>query len=252
MELPIGKKIFFASDFHLGIPNKAESLVREKKICAWLESIKDEAHTIYLLGDLFDVWFEYKKAVPKGYIRFLGKLAELVDLGVKIEIFTGNHDLWMKDYFTEELNIPIHFEAIQVNFNNKKFFLAHGDGLGPGDKKYKFLKKVMSHPLAQGFYKSLHPNIGIGIADYFSKKGAKHQGNQDGAYKGEDKEWLILFAKDYLQKEHIDYFIFGHRHLAMTLNIAVNSLYVNLGDWINYFSYGVFDGQDFSLNYFKG
>ncbi|HRP90554.1 MAG TPA: UDP-2,3-diacylglucosamine diphosphatase [Edaphocola sp.] len=251
MQIPKGKKIFFASDFHLGIPNKADSLIREKIICDWLDSIKDEAYKIYLLGDIFDVWFEYKRAVPKGYVRFLGKLAALRDADIPIEIFTGNHDLWMKDYFTEELNIPIHFDALKVNYNNKKFFLAHGDGLGPGDRKYKFLKKVMTNPIAQRLYKSLHPNIGLGLATYFSQRGVKHQGNLDGDYKGEDKEWLILFSKEVLKTEYFDYFIFGHRHLAMTLPLPNNSLYVNLGDWINYFSYGVFDGESFSLKYFK-
>ncbi len=252
MELPQGKKIFFASDFHLGIPNKEASLARERRICAWLDSIKHEAHTIFLLGDLFDSWFEYKYVVPKGYIRFMGKLAELADSGVRLEIFTGNHDLWMNDYFTQELGATMHFDAHQFSVNGKKFFIAHGDGLGPGDRKYKMLKAVMSHPMAQWAYKSLlHPDWGLGIADYFSRKGAKHQGTSDGAFKGEDREWLILFAKEKLQEEHFDYFVFGHRHLALSIPLENNSLYVNLGDWINYNSYGEFDGQKLVLKYYQ-
>ncbi|RQO31802.1 UDP-2,3-diacylglucosamine hydrolase [Taibaiella sp. KBW10] len=250
MQLPQGKKIFFASDFHLGIPDKASSLLREKRICKWLDSIRDEAAKIYLVGDLFDVWFEYKNVVPKGYTRFLGKLAELADAGIPIEIFTGNHDLWMHNYFPEELNIPVHFDSITFEVNGKKFFVAHGDGLGPGDKKYKMLKSLMNSPLSQWLYRRIHPDTGVGIANYFSRRGAKHQGTQDGAFKGEDREWLILFAKAYLQKEHIDYFVFGHRHLALTLPIK-DSLYVNLGDWISYNTYGVFDGNNFSLKTFE-
>lgn len=252
MQLPKGKKIFFASDFHLGIPDKAGSLAREKRICTWLDSIKAEAHKIYLLGDIFDMWFEYRNVVPKGYTRLLGKLAELTDAGISIEVFVGNHDLWMRDYFTEELNIPIHFGPIKIEVNGKKFFLAHGDGLGPGDRKYKFIRAVMAHPFSKWLYSwFLHPDLGLGLANYLSRRGAKHEGQHDGAFKGEDREWLILFAKDYLHKEHIDYFIFGHRHLALTIPLANQSLYVNLGDWINYNSYGVFDGQAFSLNYFN-
>lgn len=250
MNIPEGKKIYFASDFHLGIPDKETSLLRERKICAWLDSIKNDAYCIFLMGDLFDLWFEYKNVVPKGYVRFLGKLAELVDSGIKIEVFTGNHDLWMRDYFTEELGIPIHFEELLIEINNKKFFLAHGDGLGPGDRKYKFLKKLMSHGISKWAYRWLHPDWGLGLANYFSRRGAKHQGVHDGAFKGEDKEWLILFAKEYAQNHPIDFFVFGHRHLALTLPIGENSMYINLGDWLHYYSYGVFDGENFSLNYF--
>jgi UDP-2,3-diacylglucosamine hydrolase len=252
MHIPEGKKIYFASDFHLGIPDKTSSLAREKKICRWLDSIKEDAFRLYLLGDLFDMWFEYRNVVPKGYSRLLGKLAELTDSGIIVEAFVGNHDLWMRDYFTEELNIPIHRAPLKITFNGKHFFLAHGDGLGPGDKKYKFLKGVMNHPLSKWLYSwVLHPDIGLGIANYFSRRGAKHMGIHDGAFKGEDKEWLIMFAKNYLEKEHIDYFIFGHRHLALTIPLGKESTYVNLGDWINYNSYGVFDGEQFSLNYYS-
>ena len=201
-------------------------------------------------GRPVDLWFEYKNVVPKGYVRFLGKLAELVDSGIKIEVFTGNHDLWMRDYFTKELGIPLHFKELLIEINQKKFFLAHGDGLGPGDRKYKFLKKLMSHRISKWAYRWLHPDWGLGLANYFSRRGAKHQGAHDGAFKGEDKEWLILFAKEYAKAHPIDYFVFGHRHLALTLPIGENSMYINLGDWLHYYSYGVFDGEKFSLNYF--
>ena len=240
--LPEGKNIYFASDFHLGLPNYKESIVREKMICQWLESIASTAYKIYLVGDLFDVWFEYKKVVPKGYTRFLGTLARLSDAGVQIEIFTGNHDLWMKDYFMTEMNIPVHYNPIQISINNTKFFIGHGDGLGPGDKGYKLLKSIMSNKVSQWIYRLLHPNIGIGIADYFSKKGEKHYDTSN-QFLGPDQEWLVQFCNEELKSTHYDYFIFGHRHLAITYPLSSSSSYINLGDWLHFNTYAVFDGS---------
>src|ERR1044072_296074 len=169
------KKIYFASDFHLGIPDKASSLAREKRICNWLEQIREDAAELYLVGDLFDVWFEYKNVIPKGHTRFLGKLAELSDAGLHIEAFTANHDLWMRGYFEDELNIPVHHDPITRNFNGKKFFIAHGDGLGPGDHGYKLLKKVLRSPVSQWLYRRLHPDTGVGMAGWFSRLGPKDE-----------------------------------------------------------------------------
>jgi len=245
-QLKPGKKIYFASDFHLGLPNYKESIEREKIICAWLNEIKHDADTIYLVGDLFDVWFEYKHVVPKGYTRFLGTLAMLSDSGINIEIFTGNHDLWMKDYFLKEMNITVHFNPVLISINNKKFYIAHGDGLGPGDKGYKLLKSIMSNRLAQWIYRRLHPDTGIAIADYFSKKGDKHQ-LEDATYLGPEKEWLVVHSKNMLTTTHVDYFIYGHRHIMLHLPLNESSFVINLGDWLQYYSYAVFDGQTTTL-----
>ncbi len=251
MDLPQGKKIYFASDFHFGIPNKETSLARERRVCKWLDEIKDDAAQLYLVGDIFDAWFEYRKVIPRGYTRFLGKLAELSDKGLHIEAFTGNHDLWMRDYFEDELNIPVHHEPIQREFNGKKFFIGHGDGLGPGDHGYKLLKGVLRNRLAQWLYRRIHPDTGVGMAEWFSRLGPKHvEGDEDG-FKGPEKEFLVQFCISTLEIEHYDYFIFGHRHLALEYPLPDNSLYVNLGDWIRYNSYGVFDGQDLKLKYYK-
>ncbi len=250
MNLPQGKKIYFASDFHLGIPDKAGSRSREHRICQWLDSIRHDAHIIYLVGDLFDVWFEYKNVIPKGYARFFGKLAELTDAGLRIEAFTGNHDLWMRGYFEEEFNIPVHHEPIMITINGKQFFIAHGDGLGPGDKGYKFLKKIMSSSILQWLYRRLHPDTGVGLANFFSRLGPKHT-NSEKEFLGEDKEWLVLFCKEKLREQHYDYFIFGHRHLAISYALRPDSLYVNLGDWLHYNSFAVFDGASLRLEYFK-
>jgi UDP-2,3-diacylglucosamine hydrolase len=252
MDIPEGKKVYFASDFHLGIPDKATSLERERRLCRWLDEIKEDAAQLYLVGDIFDVWFEYRNVVPKGYTRFLGKLAELSDSGLHIEAFTGNHDLWMRGYFQDELNIPVHHEPIERTFNGKKFLIAHGDGLGPGDHGYKMLKAVLRNPVAQWLYRRLHPDTGVGMAGWFSRLGPKHtdEGEEE-KFLGQE-EWLVQFAQQKLKTEHIDYFIFGHRHIAIEYPLAEKSMYVNLGDWIRYNSYAVFDGQQLSLQFYKG
>jgi len=250
MELPTGKKIYFASDFHFGIPDRAASIAREQRLCRWLDSIQDDAEQLFLVGDLFDMWFEYKNVVPKGHLRFLGKLAELRDKGLHIEAFTGNHDLWMRGYFEEELNIPVHHGPIRRTINGKHFLIAHGDGLGPGDKGYKVLKKVLRSPVSQWLYRRIHPDTGVGMADYFSRKGPKHEGQEE-TFQGPEKEWLVQYCLETLQTESIDYFIFGHRHLALEYPLPQGSLYVNLGDWLRYDSYAVFDGEQLKLQFYK-
>jgi UDP-2,3-diacylglucosamine hydrolase len=245
------KKIFFLSDFHLGAPDAVSSLVREKKIIAFLDEIKNQASHIFILGDLFDFWFEYKNVVPKGYVRILGKLAEITDSGVPIDFFVGNHDMWMKDYFQKELNIKVHFEPVPFQLHEKKFLIGHGDGLGPGDHGYKFIKKLFRNPIAQTAFGILPPAIGIGLANYFSRKSRAKTGNSDEVFESADKEWLVSYCKDVLKTEHYDYFVFGHRHLPLDIQMNENSKYINLGDWIKYFSYAELDGQQLHLKYYK-
>lgn len=215
-----------------------------------MDSIKKDAQVLFLMGDLFDFWHEWKFVVPKGYIRVLGKLAELKDAGIDIYFFVGNHDLWMKNYFEDELGIPVFFEKKFYDINGKKFLLAHGDGLGPGDKGYKRMKKVFTNPLAQWAFRWLHPDIGMRIANYMSQKNKLISGVEDQKFLGEDKEFLIQYSKEKLKTEQIDYFVFGHRHLPLIFELENNSKYINLGDWISYFTYGVFDGQKFDLEKF--
>lgn len=245
------KKIYFASDFHLGVPDFETSLIREKLIVNWLEEIKHDAEEIYLMGDVFDFWFEYKHAVPKGFIRLLGKIAELTDSGIPVHFFTGNHDMWMFDYLPKELGITIHRQPITKIYNNKKFYLGHGDGLGPGDNGYKFIKKVFANKASQWMFARLHPNFGLGIANFWSRKSRVSNGPKDEQFHGEENEWLVIYAKEILQKEHFDYFIFGHRHLPLDIQLPQNSRYVNLGEWVNYNSYAVFDGDTLSLKHYK-
>ena len=250
MRIPADKKIYFISDFHLGAPNHETSLQREKLVVKFLtEAMKDAAH-IFIVGDLFDFWYEYKTVVPKGYTRILGKLAEITDSGIPISFFVGNHDMWMRGYFEKELNIPVYHEPKTFHFNDKKFLIGHGDGLGPNDHGYKFIKKVFRNPVCQWLFGFLHPSIGIGLANYFSRKSRAATGQTDEHFLGDDKEWLIIYSKEVLQKEHFDYFIFGHRHLPIEAALPNNSKYINLGDWIRYNSYATFDGRELLLKYY--
>ena len=251
MSLAPNKKIYFASDQHFGAPTAELSFPREQKFVAWLDAVKKDAEAIFLLGDLFDFWFEYTTVVPKGFIRVLGKLAEIRDSGIPIYFFVGNHDLWMSDYFDKELNIPVYHTPQTFVFNDKKFLIGHGDGLGPGDKGYKRMKKVFKHPVSKWIFRWLHPDIGVKLAQYLSVKNKLISGAEDVIFLGEDNEWLILYAKRKLETQHFDYFVFGHRHLPMEIELANNSKYMNLGDWIGYFTYGVFDGTFFELKKFE-
>ena len=245
------KKIYFASDFHLGVPNHEKSLDREKQIVKWLDEIKQDASEIYLMGDLFDFWFEYKHTVPKGFVRLLGKIAEIVDSGIPVTLFTGNHDMWMFDYLPKELGVTIYREPITREYNGKKFYLGHGDGLGPGDRGYKFIKKVFANRFCQWLFERLHPNFAIRMANYWSTKSRLSNGSEEEKFLGEENEWLAIYAKEILQKEHFDYFIFGHRHIPLNIKLNSNSNYINLGEWVNYNSYAVFDGIHLELKYYK-
>jgi UDP-2,3-diacylglucosamine hydrolase len=245
-----GKKIYFASDFHLGVPTLESSLAREKKVVQWLDRIKADAAEVFLVGDMFDFWYEYKYTIPKGFTRLLGKVAELSDSGIKVTFFTGNHDLWMKDYFTTELNVAVYHEPITREFNGRKFFIGHGDGLGPGDAKYKFLKKIFTSKVCQWLFTRLHPNLGFAIARMSSKRSRIITADSDEKFLGKENEWLYLFAKEYVKNHNIDYFIFGHRHLPLDMDVDGKARYINLGEWINYCTYAVFDGKSVSLQQF--
>lgn len=251
MQIPEGKKVYFASDNHLGAPTLKESLIREKKFVNWLETVSQDAEAIFLLGDLFDFWFEYKTVVPKGFTRTLGKLAELTDSGIPIYYFVGNHDLWMQGYFEEELNIPVYHQPKEFTFNDKTFFIGHGDGLGPGDKGYKRMKKLFTNPVAKWFFRWLHPDLGVRLAQYLSVKNKLISGDEDITFLGEDKEWLVQYAKRKLEQKPRDYFVFGHRHLPLEIPLGDNSHYINLGDWIHYYTYAVFDGNSLKLKTFE-
>jgi UDP-2,3-diacylglucosamine hydrolase len=247
MVLETGKKVYFLSDFHLGAPNDTESRKREDRLVRFLQDARKDAGIIFIVGDIFDFWFEYKTVVPKGFVRILGTLAQIADEGIQLHIFTGNHDLWMQDYLSKELNAKLYFEPQTFTIQNKQFLIGHGDGLGPGDEGYKRLKKIFTNPICQWLFKWLHPDAGIQLANYFSRKSRAKTGNADELFLGEDKEWLILYTKEKAKTMAVDFFIFGHRHYAIDLKISDKSRYINLGDWIRLNTYAVFDGTDLQL-----
>ena len=238
-------RIYFASDFHLGIPGNSGRLEREKLVVSWLNEIQEDVDELYLMGDIFDFWFEYRSVVPKGFVRFLGKIAEMTDKGIPVHYFTGNHDMWMFNYLSKELNVKVYDKPLIKEFSGKKFFLGHGDGLGPGDKGYKFIKAVFANPLCQWLFARLHPNFAFSIAKYWS--GKSRAVTEELTFLGEDKEYQAIFARDFLKKEHIDYFVLGHRHIPLDIKLNEKSRYINLGDWIVNNSYAVFDGEDIHL-----
>ena len=244
-------KIYFASDQHFGAPTSELSFPREQKFVAWLDEVKKDADAIFLLGDLFDFWFEYKTVIPKGFVRVLGKLAEIRDSGIPIYFFVGNHDLWMDDYFQTELNIPVYHDNEEFTFNGKTFLIGHGDGKGPGDMGYKRMKKVFTNPFSKWLFRWLHPDIGVKLAQYLSVKNKLISGVEDVKYLGEDQEWLVQYCKRKLETKPYDFFVFGHRHLPLEIDLTEDSKYINLGDWIGYFTYGVFDGTNFELKEYK-
>ena len=250
MALSSDKKIYFLSDFHLGAPDPVSSIEREKIIVRFLDGIKNDAAEIFIVGDMFDFWYEYRKVVPKGYVRLLGKLAELTDAGIPIHFFVGNHDMWMKDYFQKELNIPVYFEPKEFERNGKKFLIGHGDGLGPGDHGYKRLKKIFRNPVCQWLFGILPPFLGIGLANFLSRRSRAQTGATEEVFLGEDNEWLIIYSKGLLKTKNIEFFVFGHRHLPVDYRLNEYSRYINLGDWIHYYTYAVFDETGLQLKSF--
>ena len=245
------KKIYFLSDAHLGLPNFEESLVREKLLVEWLEKVRKDAKEIYLVGDIFDFWFEHKRVVPRGFTRFLGKISEICDSGIPVHFFTGNHDLWIFNYLPKETGVILHREKIILETNGKRFLIAHGDALGPKDTSFKILKKIFLNKVCQWFFQRLHPNFTMWIGINWSKGSRYNDKTENLRFLGEDKERLIIYAKRKLKEQHYDYFIFGHRHVPYEFQLENNSKYINLGDWITNFTYAEFDGQELSLKHYK-
>ncbi len=258
METPSTKKVYFFSDAHLGIPDHASSLKRERLMVKFLDSIKKDALEIYMMGDLFDFWFEYKTAIPKGYARLLGKLAEITDSGIPIFFFRGNHDIWAFNYLQEELNIQIERKPQIKEILGKRFYLAHGDGLGKGDHGYKFIKRVFEFNLNQWLFSWLHPDIGLRMGLFFSRRSRYANEVREDKIKKEnndktiEKTRLPIFAKELLASgKKIDYFVMGHYHLKENIDLGNNARFIFLGDWISRFSYGEFDGTTFELKSFN-
>ncbi len=251
ISLPEGKKIYFASDFHLGVPDPNSSLARERKVVKWLESVRHDAHIIVLLGDIFDFWFEYMHTIPKGFIRLQGKLAELRDLGIEFVFFTGNHDMWMFDYFPKELGIPIYREPVVFNVGAQKLLVGHGDGLGPGETSYKILKAFFNSSICQWLFARLHPNLGMSIARYWSRQSRINNMKREETFNGPEREYLFVWCSENEKKSHHDFYIFGHRHLPLDLKVGNGSRYINTGEWVHRPTFAVYDGSYVELKKFE-
>ncbi len=242
-----GKYIYFASDAHFGLPSPEESIPRERLFVRWLDSIKHDAEAIYLLGDMFDFWFEYKYVVPKGFTRVLGKISELTDSGIAVHFFTGNHDLWVDDYLPRETGMIIHKESYKTTLAEKKFYMAHGDGLGSKDIGFKIVKWIFTNKTLHWLFSRLHPNFAVWIAHRLSHKG-RYSKEISKPFMGEAKEHLVIYSNSILKNEHYDFFIFGHRHIPLDIPLKNGkSRLVNLGDWLVNFTYAVFDGESVKI-----
>lgn len=244
-------KAYFVSDVHLGAPALKNNKERELAFVNWLSEIGKDATHLFLMGDIFDFWFEYRTVVPRGYTRTLGKIAELADSGVDVHFFTGNHDVWVFDYLPTELGLTLHREQFKIQLGEKKFFLAHGDGLDKTDKGYLLLKKIFTNRTLQWLFARIHPNFSLRMGNKWSKHSRISKGLSGELFKGTNKEGMFIFAESVLRDEMFDYFVFGHRHVMINCPIGKSSRYINLGDWINYFSFGVFDGIDFELKQYN-
>lgn len=250
LNIPEGKKIYFASDFHFGVPNRQSSIQRERNVMAWLDQCTPDAAAFYLMGDIFDFWFDYKHAVPKGFTRFLGKLASLTDSGIPVILFTGNHDMWMFDYLEQEIGVKIYREPTVLVHGNHRLCVGHGDGLGPGDKSYLMLKAIFANRFFQWLFEWVHPNIGIAIAHRWSRNSRLSNMKLEEKFQGEDREFILTWCKEIEQTRHHDFYIFGHRHLPLDLAVGPTSRYINLGEWVHFSPYAVYDGKTAELKTF--
>ncbi len=244
-----GKKAYFASDVHLGLYPYDRSRERERKFVSWMEEIKKDAGALFLVGDIFDYWYEYKKVTGRGFVRFLGKLCEITDNNIPVYFFTGNHDVWVFDYLPLETGVKVFKNPIEITINNTRFFIGHGDGLGPGDNGYKILRKIFHNKVLQYIFSKIHPNFTYALGHNWSKHSRYSKGLIT-PFLGFEKEYNLLFAQEYLKINPVDYFIFGHRHIPMDLKLSGKSRLINLGEWINACTYAVFDGTKLELKSF--
>lgn len=244
------KKTYFVSDAHLGLPPEEKSRYREKLLVRWLDEKRKDAEAFYLLGDIFDYWFEYKKVVPRGFVRFLGKIAEITDSGIPVYFFTGNHDVWVFDYLPSEIGVEVHRKPIIREMHGKIFYLAHGDGLGQGERTYKLLKSIFTSKILQWLYARIHPNASAAFAHRWSMKSRLSKGNYT-PFLGEEKEHLIHHSRELLEEKNIDYFVYGHRHVPYELQLNKKARVIYLGDWFVNFTYGEFDGEQMHLRKFE-
>ncbi len=243
------KNIYFLSDAHLGSWAIDHARTQERRLVRFLDSIKTKAAAVYFLGDMFDFWDEFRYVVPKGYTRFLGKVSELTDMGVEVHFFTGNHDIWTYGYLEQECGMTVHTRPVTTEIYDKVFYLAHGDGLGDPDAKFRFLRRIFHSRTCQILFNALHPRWSMWLGLTWAKHSRlKRADGKEPPYMGEDKEYLVRYAREYMQGHRdIDYFLFGHRHIELDLALSRKTRMMILGDWITQFTYAVFDGEHLFL-----
>lgn len=244
------KSIYFLSDAHLGATVLNDNDIRERRLVSFLEMIRPSCQELYLLGDIFDFWFEYKYVVPKGHVRFLAELTRFTDEGIKVHFFTGNHDIWAFDYLNRECGVILHTRQEKIIINGKTFIIGHGDGLNPRDKGYLFIRNIFHNPFLQKCFRLIHPDLGIALANAWSRHSRLQNNGQIEAdsFRGMDKEEIVIYCQQQLQQQHIDYFIYGHRHLPLDIQLEKGCRYINTGDWITHFTYATFNGNDVVLH----
>ena len=247
------KNVYFLSDAHLGSLALDHRRTQERRLVRFLDSIKEKAAAVYLLGDMFDFWDEYKYVVPKGYTRFLGKLSELTDRGVEVHFFTGNHDLWTYGYLEQECGVIVHRKPETTEIYGKVFFLAHGDALGDPDNRFKLLRRLFHNRTCQRLLNAIHPRWGVALGLNWAKHSRLKRANgKEPPYMGEDREFLVLFTKEYMKTHrNIDYFIYGHRHIELDITLERKARVMILGDWIWQFTYVVFDGEHIFMEQYE-
>ena len=246
------KNVYFLSDAHLGSLAIDHGRMQERRLVRFLDSIKEKAKAIYLLGDMFDFWNEYKYVVPKGYTRFLGKLSELTDMGVEVHFFTGNHDIWTYGYLEKECGLIVHTKPETTEIYDKVFYLAHGDGLGDHDRKFSLIRRIFHSRTCQWAFRHLLPaTIGIKFGQRWSESNRRRHERQNIGFLGENAEPLVLFAKQHaVQHPDIDFYVFGHRHIVLNLMLKNSSQVLIIGDFIREFSYATFDGDTMAIENF--
>ncbi len=250
------KPIYFIADAHLGSWAVSHHRTQERRLVRFLDDIKNKAGAVYMLGDMFDFWYEWRRVVPRGFTRFLGKISELTDLGVEVHYFIGNHDIWAFDYLNRECGVVLHREPLTTELYGKEFFIAHGDGMGDPKKSFHIIRSIFHNKTCQWmFSRLLHPNVAMRFGLTWARHSRlKREEGEEPPYMGEDKEYLVLFTKEY-KKTHpnIDFFIYGHRHIELDLVLSRDTRMLVLGDWITQFTYARWDGEHLTLaNYLEG
>ncbi|MBQ3957661.1 MAG: UDP-2,3-diacylglucosamine diphosphatase [Bacteroidaceae bacterium] len=249
------KEIYFITDAHLGSRGVPNNRQQEQRLVRFLDSIKERASAVYMLGDMFDFWYEYKMVVPRGFTRFLGKVSELTDRGVEVHFFTGNHDIWCGDYLQTECGVILHREPLCTDLFGKRFYIAHGDGMGDPSRTFRLLRAIFHSRVCQTLFSSLHPRWGVDFGLAWAKRSRLKHGREGGdpPYLGENREHLVRYAKAYLQQHpDINFFIFGHRHIELDLMLSHSTRLMILGDWITQWTYAVFDGETMRMENFEG